>query len=285
MLSRTGFWPKMPLVINPKGWLDNFLDSERDVARALLESFIYLNQESTEQLLISAFRSISTMCSPGHFSGARTDPQVWDQLRQGITVTYPTGENPNPTDSGHLFVRRTRQVMGISETQIMDPGGAVQRLIDDPTSPLVMIDDFAGSGDQFLKTWTREYDTSLGRMSLANLAGIQPVEIYYVAAIVTWMAHQRITVGAPGVRICSGHRLSGRYSVTDSRSVVLPDSLRTQARAVISASSARAGILPAWNFGYHGLALTIAFSHSVPDATLPIYWHQSDTWKALVPRS
>jgi len=33
--------------------------------------------------------------------------------------------------------------------------------------------------------------------------------------------------------------------------------------------------------GFHNLGLGVAFEHSVPDATLPVFWHSSDDWKPL----
>lgn len=284
-LSRTGFWPKMPLEIDPKGWLANFTNEEMDVALALLESFIYLNEESTTKLLVSAFRSIGNSRLGSAYMGAHVTPSAWNQLQVDMVVTYPTGEEPNASDSGHLFVRRARQVLGVGEAQIFEPAKAVELLATHPGVPLVMIDDFAGSGDQFLKTWDRVYPTSRGDLSLASLSGSQRLDAYYVVPVITWMASQRVSNRAPAVQICSGHVLSSRYSVTDPRSVVMPAALRSQVAQVVRAASARAGVDPRVAFGYRDLALALAFSHSVPDATLPLFWQESDSWKALVPRT
>lgn len=283
-LSRNGFWPRMPLEIDPRGWLDNFSSSEMGVALALLESFIYLNEESTTKLLTSAFRGLGNSRLGNSYAGAHVTLSAWNRLRADMIVTYPTGEEPNASDSGHLFVRRARQVLGVDETQIVEPSRAVELLSSHPETPLVMIDDFAGSGDQFLKTWRRIYPTSAGNHSLASMSLSQQLDVYYVVPVITWMATQRITHVAPSVSICSGHSLSARYSVTDPRSVVVPPELRSQVEQVVRTASARAGITDAWALGYGNLALTLAFSHSVPDATLPIFWHESDSWKALVPR-
>ena len=78
--------------------------------------------------------------------------------------------------------------------------------------------------------------------------------------------------------------------------------IKSENCAIISASAANdvhslirkyAGIylkspnVESWvmEYGFHDLGLTIAFEHSVPDATLPIFWADGSNWKPLYRRS
>lgn len=284
-LSRAGFWPKSPLGIDSAAWLDNFLPDEREVARALLDSFIYLNDDVTNQLLLSAFRDISSLLHVdvdihGQPESIET---IWASFLNAAIITYPTGEKPNPSDSGHLFARKARQLFDFGQEQILEPAEANEVLTRDPSRPIVFVDDFAGSGNQFIETWNRTYSNTSKSFSI--ISSEHNATMFYVLPIITAQARNRFANEAPSVHVCAAHTISDRYSVLHEHSVVMPNSLRATAKDIISNASVRAGISDDMALGFAELGLCLAFSHSVPDATLPLFWHESPTWKPLVKRS
>jgi hypothetical protein len=200
-------------------------------------------------------------------------------------VTYPTGEQPSPADSGHLLVRWARDVLRVPQAQIVDPAAAIAVLLSDPSIPLLIIDDFAGSGDQFMETWTRKYAVQgrSSKISFADIAQSETLLAFYVAPIVTWKAAARITSEAPQVRVRAAHQLSSRYSALDQHSVIIPADLRADIPQVIADASARGQIPRQVWFGWNDLALALAFSHTRTDGSLGLFWHGTDTWKALIP--
>lgn len=79
------------------------------------------------------------------------------------------------------------------------------------------------------------------------------------------------------------HFLSDRYSALSDESIVWPDHLRPTAYDFLQNASNRAGII-SWA-GYQDQALTLAFEHGIPDATLPIYYHEENGWTPLIKRT
>jgi len=281
-LARMGFWPRVPLRSDPARWLANFTEAELPIANALLESFVYIPEEVTIQLLVSAFRGVASRLTGTRFEEASYSNTALGSFRSEVLVTFPTGENPNPVDSGHLLVRWARDFLGLHEEQIVEPEKVVSVWARNPHRPLVIIDDFAGSGDQFVTTWQRQYPCGAGTDSLASLAARVNAMTFYVAPVVTWRAADRLLTDAPGVRISPGHLLSARYSALHPNSVVTPPELRPYVRDVIEAASLRGGIPRQFWFGWKELGLALAFSHTKTDGSLGLFWKETDTWAALI---
>ena len=149
-----------------------------------------------------------------------------------------------------------------------------------------MVDDFAGSGEQFIKTWSRMYQMSDGsQASFESMASLAGADVYYIPTVATEHAVRRIQLAAPSVRLRTAHLLTDHYSAVDPHSVVFPDALRPEARDFVARTSAQAGIPSSMELGWDDLALALAFEHSVPDATLPILWADTPTWNSLLRRS
>lgn len=284
-LSTIGHWPKIPARANPERWLNGFRPEDVDHAVGLLESLVYFSMEQTTKLCTSLFHSLSEEVTTGMASYADRKA-AWTSFVASCLVTFPTGEIPNPTDSGHTFARLARQELEIDESRFLYPEHVVETLYRGEHTPIVMVDDFAGSGDQFLKTWSREYLMPDGtKASFESVAKSSTIDVHYIPAVATEYAVRRIEGGAPDVNLRTAHMLTAHYSAVDPDSAVFPDALRLGARAFVARASAQAGIPPGRELGWHDLALAIAFEHSVPDATLPILWADTPTWNSLLRRS
>lgn len=284
-LSMIGHWPKIPARANPERWLNGFVDEDADHAVALLESLVYFSMEQTTKLCTSLFHSLSAEVAAGGTTYANRKA-TWMAFVANCLVTFPTGEKPNPTDSGHTFARLARQELEIDEERFLYPEEVVERLHRGERRPVVMVDDFSGSGEQFLKTWSRLYEMPGGsESSFERIAHSSPIEVFYIPAVATTYAVGRIDAGAHQVKLRTAHLLSDSYSAIHADSVVFPEPLRPGTRAFVSRASAQARIAPEDELGFHDLALAIAFEHSVPDATLPILWADTPTWNSLLRRS
>lgn len=206
-------------------------------------------------------------------------------------MTFPTDEDPNPTDSGYDFARRAREV-GFAQEQIVPPSEAVGRLAaGSKPSSVVFVDDFVGTGSQFGGTWERNYATeSSGSQSFRSLYGDWPFPAYYVPLFCTELGRQALAVRCPDVALRPLHLLDERYSALNSKGIVWPDSLASSGPAFIEHWSDHAGIpdnggkLPMDWRGFASLALTIAFGRFVPDATLPIFYWEENGWNPLIQR-
>ena len=270
--------------MNHRAWLDNFTPGERPYALSILSAFLYLSNPIIDAMLYGAVHSLSCRLA-GRMVSTSVRPW-WREFLSRVKFTYVQGETPGPTDSGYLFARKARQVLGIPERQIVDPIEALHALVHDPRTPVVFVDDFVGSGNQMYETWYRRWCLEYRTTSFAEEAKDCSM-VVYVPLIATELGLNRLARGCRGLRVYPAHRLDARYSLISDDSILWPDCQRKEAPAVLQEASERAGIVANCEFGWKGicdLGLAIAFEESVPDATIPlVYWDQ-DGWRPLLRR-
>ena len=274
-------WP-LQSEVNPRRWLENFQDSELEHAVHLLNSFMYFSDELVVELLKAAFQSLSKFVVRASQPYIQADSQ-WRQFRKKLVVTYVTGEKPSETDSGYIFARLARQVLGIPEKRIMSPDRVLEMLVSQGPRPVVFVDDFVGSGDQCVKTWYREVTLPSGTTtSFEKYSAVTGSRFFYCPLVCAEQGRQEVISRCPLLVLSPAHFLSTRYSVLASDSLVWPERLRSSAIDFLRAVSRRAGIAESRWAGYKSLGLTLAFEHGVPNATLPVFYHEEGGWYPLV---
>lgn len=163
-------WP-LDQKVSPTRWLGNFDPEDLAYATHLLNAFLYFSEALVDQLFAAAVQKLSTLALPIETSFFRMQ-SAWKAFLDSALVTFVTGEKPNPTDSGQLFSRKARQVLGFSEDCIIAPDEGAEELLSGPSRPVIFVDDFVGSGSQFLHTWVRQVRTRGGTdISLRSLPG------------------------------------------------------------------------------------------------------------------
>jgi len=280
-LRRIREWPDAERV-NPKRWLDAFAPEHSKYAAALLDAFIFISEKQVKKLFASTVHGLSAEITKlaGSYAAKRS---LWQQFLASVLITAPTGEIPNPTDSGHIFLRMARTDLGIPEKRIVHASEIRQMVEQSPQAPLIVIDDFAGSGDQFITTWTRNSWPS-NPTSLEQLSTMYSLDVYYLPLIATERAVERISVEAPSVKIRPSHVLTNVYNASDPDTVVFPDDLRAGAASFIAEASSRAGIYDFVN-GFDDLGLAVAFEHSIPDACVGLLWSDEGGWQPLMAKT
>jgi hypothetical protein len=162
-------WPiEMEAQIEP--WLSNFRPEELEHAYHLLNSFLFFSERMVKHLFLSAVNNLSSRIrKPGRtMSGERS---AWRSLFDSALITQVTGETPSPADSGYLFARYARDFLGFDESQIVSNEDALRVLVSGNPRPIIFVDDFAGSGQQFVRMWMREYQIGMiNRISFARYA-------------------------------------------------------------------------------------------------------------------
>lgn len=285
-LVDVGVWPNRDR-LDYHGWLANFRASERPYALNMLNVFLYYNDSLVDALLRRAVNQISARTT--RTSQSLVDAtESWRNFLRKVCVTYVEGEQPNPTDSGLVFARKARQILGIYEQQIGRPQEALLSVLQGRTHTVLLLDDFIGSGRQTITTWNRSYSFgTAGTYSFAQ-ASKAGVKAFYVPLVSTAYGLGEIERECPGLTVYPAHVLNSQYSLTDSNSVLWPDELKSSAADVIFSVSRRAGIVNElgnyWN-GFHKLALAVAFGHSIPDATLPLFFWNDNGWIPLIRRT
>ena len=279
-------WPELQR-LDPRGWLNNFRSDERSFANHLLNVFMFFNEAMEDALLRAAVQSLSVGISRGTTSLADAKSQ-WRAFLDDLVVTYVHGETPRATDSGHLFARKARQVLGIQDRQILEPAEAVERFIDKPGGALLLVDDFVGSGRQMDATWHRIYEGPSGRKGSLREIRASGTRVIYTPLVATSYGTSCLEEMCPGLEIRAAHEIDERYSLVSPDSILWPDFLKADAMEFMRNTSERAAIIPGCEFGwkgFHDLALAIAFGHGVPDATLPLFYWESPDWHPLIRRT
>lgn len=282
-------WP-LKTLLHPEQWLLNFDNTELDHAIHLLNAFMYFSETLVNEMFVAAVQTLSRFIR-GYNDSLLTSQALWREFLATARFTYVTGEVPNPTDSGFTFARKARQLLGIPEERIRTPEDTAKDLVDSGPWPVVFVDDFVGSGSQFLSTWNRRLPLDNGReVTFSQLSRIRDQAFYYCPLISCSDGIHAIQAYAPEVHLNPCHILKSNYSALATDSVLWPPHLLPSATAFIKNASMRAGIpdtdglnVNDWQ-GFRKLGLALAFQHSVPDATLPIFYWEQNGWKPLIRR-
>jgi hypothetical protein len=272
-------WPLLN-ELNWQGWLSNFTEAERHLARCLLEAFLYFGDAHSNALYRAAFHGLSrTIARTADTPSQGAD--AWRQFLETALITYVEGEEPSATDSGIAFARRARNLFGIPDERILRPAAALRALTQDSSLPVVFVDDFLGSGKQLEWTWRRSY---VDGYSFADIAASDRVNIWYIPLLATQYGIERVTPLTTGVAIEPAHLLTQRYSARDDESIVWPPDQQEAGRDFVESVSLRAGYAPHECWGFHELALTVGILDTIPDASLPLLHSTRNGWRPLMRR-
>lgn len=197
---------------------------------------------------------------------------------------------PSPTDSGNLFCRKARDVLGISEAALLTPARALEEALAGKI--VVFLDDFLGSGNQMRETWQRPYRTDPPH-SFADLHSRKSNHAIYLTLVATHIGLANIDLECPQLVVRAAHILGEEYNVRNLAR--LPDlrgfsGLDDRVHALLTKYGPRLKLHPHMRkadfpvYGWRSLGLLLAFQHGVPDATLPIIWAEGpdDSWTPLV---
>ena len=225
-------WP-LKDVLDPERWLKNFKGAEIDYAVHLLNQFLYFGEPLVDSIFAAAFQSLSrAVVKPG--DPLKTSQENWRSFVDSVIIVNVTGEIPNPAESGYAFARKSRQILGIREDQIMDSRKAIETLRSKSLRPVVFVDDFVGTGNQFRTTWERE--------NFRVVASEFPSSFYYCPAFCTERGARELERHCPEVKIYPGHLIPARYSAVARDSILWRPDQAGGAIEFLRRASERAGI-------------------------------------------
>jgi hypothetical protein len=281
VLKRAGLWLPEPL-IRPRAWLSNFEEYDQSIAAQLLDKFTFYNARFTDALLVASYHSIGDGMPKGPNA-----PPCRDLVRalDSAVFTPVRGERPNPTDSGNLLCRKARQLLGVADDRIVETNAALAHAFNGGT--VVFMDDFVGSGDQFLNTWKTAIS---GRSFEAAMASTSFIAIY-VTLIATDFGLLKIYTDAPKVAVSVTHiiepksTLSGLVEGNPSLEQDIDSFLNKYAARLQPTEPYISGNPSYLRYGYKNRRLLFGFEHTIPDATLPIFWAPgTGNWEPLIER-
>jgi hypothetical protein len=274
VLKTCGVWSNEPK-IRPRAWLSNFDPEDKEIAALLLDRFIYYSDEHTNSLLLSSYHSL----------GSTNNIGLVQQL-PNAKFTLVTGEVPNPTDSGYVMCRKVRQILHVPDEKIVSPEEAAKHA--QAGGVVIFLDDFIGSGDQFLTTWDRKYLN--GQLSFRDIMQNKAFLCAYVTLVTTDFGLGNIADRAPEVFVSAAHTITDKSTIKgiDLKGVSkqqLDVFLEKYARRLTPQDDYIANNPIYKKYGYKQRGLLLGFEHSIPDATLPIFWSVGKNgWIPLVER-
>lgn len=213
--------------INVDQWLSNFDAGDKPFALHMVSQFIYLNDQLVDAQFLSSFQSLSNIVLPEW--QPFDDAQIgWNSFLNNCLIVPVQGEDPSVADSGYTFARKARQILRIQNRQLVDLDEAIAAINAGRNLPIVFVDDFVGSGEQFTKTLERaSRRADVDGKSVANLLATQPDQsVYYCNVTMTQKGKDRISREFPRVVLSSGNILGREYSWVSDQSKMWPDDRR-----------------------------------------------------------
>jgi hypothetical protein len=237
------------------------------------------------ELYRSAYHSLSSLLTPIDASWQERDG-AWRAFQAAVVVSFPTDDvMPSASDSGYHFARKAKFLLDVPESRILRPDQVVE-LGGASRFPLVLVDDFAGSGAQMRETWHRKYSVpGQADSSLADLHAAGALEsAFYCPLLSTSVAIEHLADRCPGLELHPTHVLPEEYGVMHSETLLVPAEFAgPRVRKFLEASAEEAGIPPGEILGFANLGLAIGFEDAPPDSTLPVYWKEG-RWEPLFNR-
>jgi hypothetical protein len=277
---RVQVWPASD-ELDYKGWLANFSgDEERSLAALMLDFFMFYPKKMINYMLTKTV-GYAGYALANHFAD-------WDHkhFKDRCIYTFITGENPNPTDSGHIFVRKLRDELHIGEGRIIDFSDLHETLNAKPTPvPVILVDDFVGSGMQCVTAWNRRCPKT--DLTIPDLVAMGHVFIY-APLIASLKGVTLIKKNCPDLKLSIAHTLGEEYDLFNPKCICWKNDADLFAKGtdLIIEKSRSLGIPDKGENsvkGFHEQGLALAFEHGAPDA-IPAIFYWADNWTPLVKR-
>jgi len=277
-------WP-LEDKLNYEGWISNFkTDEEVSIACSILDFFLYYPDNMINQMLTT------TIAYAGHVLMKKFPDWTHDDFVNRCYFSFIPGESQNPTDSGRLFLRKVRDELGIPEDRLIEYNNIPIALENERRpSPVILIDDFVGSGDQCIRAWgINRFDH--GGKTLREIAATDDHTFIYSPLIVNHVGHKKIVSFCRDLIIEPAHVLGPEYNLFHKDCFCWKGndaSFKDGVDLILRKSSALG--IPFSNGastqdvrGYKEQGLAIAFEHGVPDAVPALfYWCHKD-WIPLI---
>ena len=263
-------------------WMNNFTtNEERYFAACVLDTLIYRSKDQTLALIRQLFqRSLPDLTRldktpSGQIEDWQDLLQVKPSIRDpGVRLVAVVKKTDPPGKSAQLVARYMMQDLSISHTRLINPWEMNQNLLDG-ANIFIFIDDFLGTGDQFIEMVKSEVLASFFSKYYCVYAPL--------VAHVEGIKHLRSEY--KDLRISAVEILDDSYGLFHSTSKVFDDQTNTPASAkefyydLIKKKGIN--IYGPERRGYGHLELVYAFEHATPDNCLPILWWRKNHWEPL----
>lgn len=243
-----GIWHGIQLS-NLEGWLQNFrADEEKYLAACLLDGFIYRSRPQIE----SMYKYLFSVLFPNYARKARLP------LITPTTAFYAPLSTGLPGKSEHIYFRILNTTIRLPQRQQVTV--TVDFLNRKPKQPIVLIDDFCGTGDSF-DAFSKKF----------NISSFPEVRFIFCPLIAHEDGVSRINQTHNNVTVLGVEQLSKGTQTFCKESFIFtdPDAARQYYSSFVSNLGITSNQFP---LGYGQQELALAFEESIPNETLPIFW-------------
>lgn len=283
----SNFWSK-PSYDSLNKWLNNFKTvDEKYCAAKLLDRFVYYSEEDILRMLEFGLNEIifkRKMLSEEINSSFNVTNSDLITLKRNFfqsTIILPLISNDNPSESSLALSRYITNDLGFSEDKILHIKNLTDKVLSE-TKNIIILDDFIGTGKQILDFWNHTQISIDGKLvSVNKLKLLYPkLDIEYLCLVCTEEGYNNFHSEnmSVGLRITYCEKLTNKFKVFGSESVYFEKEEVEYYREVIEKLCEKCGIDV---LGYQGLDYALAFHHSTPDATLPLFFTKGNKWQPL----
>lgn len=234
-------------------WLAQFEPEEQPVIGKLLARFTYISLSQLRPLVQELHGKV--IASLGASSANAWFVPLGGASKSGGFVSY--------------FYRVSN---GLSAERFLDYAGlARSRRLENQA--IVLLDDLLGTGHQAAQEYAQ----------LRQMVDLPPTCRVILATLVDCAIGTRYITERTDVETCSVIHLARADDPLDPASDLFETAEeRAYVRGILRKYGAR--LAPGHPFGYAGSAFLLAFAHSTPDNTLPIFWSNETGWLPLLHR-
>lgn len=260
---------------NLLGWVKNFkTDPEKYFAARILDSLLY----RSERHFISLAKEFAYVLLPqsidvseDYVNRLARRPSLPFRFVLSVEAEEHYGKSPN------IIQRLLIRFCGIHEDYFMTPGRMHIEFSED--FKYFFIDDFAGTGEQFISniiSWGNEINDRVSNSG----------NFVFAPLIMHILARQNISVDFPQIRFLSAEMLDYTHSIFNQDSYFANDgenSSRDYKLFYLSLLE-KFEINDDQERGYGELDLLLAFQHATPDNSIPLIRAENDRFHRLFQR-
>lgn len=260
-------------------------DEEKALLGLLLCRLVYRSKEQVKSLLHQAFdKSIpQELYKITGQEGVFEDMELFKShagFPSSILIVPVIRDFEPPTKSGPLVARLLKKMIGINDKMMKWPWNLGDL---EGVKTIIFVDDFVGTGEQFLKFCSHHIDKA-----------VFDKEINFLYAPIT--ANQdgldNIVSSRSDIRVCPIEIVTAEDNFFQStkEEFKLSDGEVIELEGFYLNFMTKIGLNKIGNNkgkmlkGYGGLALTYAYEHGTPNGSLPLLWANSDNYTSLFSR-
>lgn len=231
-------------------WLSQFELEERQLMARLLDGFVYLSFDRVRSMAVELHSLL-------HSELGETLDRAW---------FIPMG---GAARSGAFVAYVFRSLNQIPNERFLPYQLICDRVSD--SDPVILLDDLLASGHQAVHEWA----------SVVKTGGLPANSPAYLATLVGCEAGRIFVEERTTLETVCTLQLTRSQEPLSSDSMLFPDVVERDHLRKLLEKYGRA-LAPRGPLGYAGSGLLLAFEHSTPDNSLPIFWATTNNWKPLL---